>query len=114
MTGGTPPTAVTAEPAKPVELPPIVVRKDQAASVTKTSEGRVVEVNEAHGFVVIDRGSNEGVLLGMTVDILRGTTRVGRARVVRVRSSMAAGDLIRSETVGPVQVGDTVLLQHIY
>lgn len=95
-----------------VELPPIVVRKDQA-SVASTSQGKVVEVNDQHQFVVVDKGSQDGVLLGMTVEIVRGTNRVGRARVVRVRTSMAACDIIRSETVGPIQVGDAVILQHL-
>lgn len=96
---------------KPVELPPIVVRKDQT-SVAQTSQARIVELNEQHGFVVVDKGSNDGVRLGMSIEIFRGASRVGRARVVRVRSTMAACDIIRSETVGPIQVGDTVTLQH--
>lgn len=90
-----------------VELPPIVVRKDQAG-VASSVQGRVVEVNEAHQFVVVDKGSQGGILLGMTLNILRGTARVGRVRVVRVRPQMSACDIIRSDTVGPLQVGDAV------
>lgn len=103
--------AVAAPPAsthsQTVELPPIVVRKDQAG-VASAVQGRVVELNEAHQFVVVDKGSQDGILLGMTLDIVRGTARVGRVRVVRVRPQMSACDIIRSDTVGPLQVGDAV------
>jgi len=71
-------------------------------------QGRVVEVNEAHQFVVVDQGSQDGILVGMTLDIVRGTARVGRVRVVRVRPQMSACDIIRSDTAGVLQVGDAV------
>ena len=88
-----------------VELPPIIVRKDQAgmASVVR---GRVLEVNELHNFVVVDRGSMDGVRIGMTFDILRGSGPVGRATVVRVRPQLSACDILRAKTSGPIQVGD--------
>jgi hypothetical protein len=91
-----------------VELPPIIVRKDQAG-MTMAVRGRIVEVNDAYNFVVIDKGSSDGVRVGMTVDILRGNHTVGRATVVRVRPKLAACDLIRSQTPEPVQAGDVVI-----
>jgi hypothetical protein len=88
-------------------LPPIIVRKDHA-DVASVAQGRVVEVHEAQQFVVVDQGSQDGILLGMTLDVIRGAARVGRVRVVRVRPQMSACDIIRSDTVGPLQVGDAV------
>ena len=93
--------------SRTVELSPIIVRKDQAG-VASSVQGRVVEVNEAHQFVVVDQGREDGILLGMTLDVIRGTARVGRVRVVRVRPQMSACDVIRSDTVDPLQVGDAV------
>jgi predicted nucleic acid-binding Zn-ribbon protein len=91
-----------------VELPPIVVRKDQAG-MSMPIRGRVLEVNQAHNFVVIDKGTADGVHVGMVVDLVRGATPVGRATVVRVRPQLSACDLVRSRTPGPVQVGDLAL-----
>lgn len=91
-----------------VELPPIIVRKNRAG-MTLAVRGKVVEHNDAYNFVVIDQGSMDGVQVGMFLDIMRGSQRVGRAKVVRVRPKLAACDLIRSHTPGPVQMGDTVV-----
>ncbi|MBI2104259.1 MAG: hypothetical protein HYT90_01585 [Candidatus Omnitrophica bacterium] len=91
--------------AASVELPPIVVRKDQAG-VSAVVRGRLVEVNASHGFVVIDKGSLEGVRAGMGFDVLRGAQRVGRVTAVRVRPQLSACDIVGAKTAGSLQVGD--------
>lgn len=91
-----------------VELPPIIVRKDQAGT-SMPVRGRLVEVNEPHNFVIVDKGSVDGVRVGMTFDVLRGAGSVGRATVVRVRPQLSACDIIRSNTPGPLQAGDLVV-----
>lgn len=88
-----------------VELPPIVVRKDQAG-MTLAVRGRIVEVNAPHNFIVVDQGSQDGVHMGMGFDLIRGGATVGRATVVRVRPNLAACDLVRARTPSPPQVGD--------
>ena len=95
-----------------VELPPIVVRKDQPGMSTPV-RGRLVEVDETHQFVVVDKGSMDGVLLGMTLDVVRGMTPVGRVRVVRVRPKLSACDVIRSDTPGSLQVGDLAVQRNL-
>ncbi|MBI3331271.1 MAG: hypothetical protein HYZ96_04070 [Candidatus Omnitrophica bacterium] len=99
-----PPSAPMAM-AGSVELPPIVVRKDQAGT-SAVVRGRLVEVNALHGFVVIDQGSLEGVRAGMSFDVLRGAQRVGRLTALRVRPQLSACDIVRAKTPGPLQVGD--------
>ena len=88
-----------------VELPPIIVRSDQAGMLL-TVRARVLEVNDPHNFVVLDKGSEDGVRVGMTFDLLRGAGMVGKATVVRVRPQLSACDVIRSKTPGPLQIGD--------
>ena len=88
-----------------IELPPIIVRKDQAG-INSRVQGRIVEVNEPHNFVVIDQGQDNGVYLGMTFDIRRGPTTIGRATVIRVRPQLAACDIIRVNTSGSIVIGD--------
>jgi outer membrane murein-binding lipoprotein Lpp len=88
-----------------IELPPIVVRKDQSA-IASPVRGRLVEVNDSHNFVVVDQGSQDGVRVGMAFDIVRGASTVGRATVVRVRPNLSACDIVRAKTPGPLQSGD--------
>ncbi len=88
-----------------VELPPIIVRKDQAG-MSMPVRGRLVEVNDPHQFIVVDKGSQDGVHVGMVFNILRGSTTVGKVTVVRVRPQLSACDLLRAKTPGPLQVGD--------
>ncbi len=88
-----------------VELPPIIVRKDQAG-MSLPIRGRVVEINEPHNFIVVDKGSQDGVRVGSGFQILRGANPVGYATAVRVRPQLAACDVVRAKTPGQVQVGD--------
>ena len=88
-----------------VELPPIIVRKDQAG-MSMPVRGRLVEVNDPHQFIVVDKGSQDGVRVGMVFDIVRGSATVGRATVVRVRPQLSACDIFRAKTPGPLQIGD--------
>lgn len=88
-----------------VELPPIIVRKEQAGMAVPV-RGKVVEVNDPHNFVILDRGSVAGVRVGMTFDLMRGAGPVGRVTTVRVRPQLAACDVVRANTPGPLQVGD--------
>ena len=91
-----------------VELPPIVVRKGQGGASTAV-RGRLLEVNDTHGFVVLDQGSLEGVRTGMGFTVLRGGQRVGRVTAVGVRPHLSACDIVRAETPGFLQVGDHVV-----
>ncbi len=113
LTSGSPAFALAPTPTNPpptsiagtVELPPIIVRKDQAMIATPI-RGRLLEVSDEHNFVILDKGSQDGVQVGMTFDIVRGSSTVGRATVVRVRPKLAACDLVRDKSPGPIQPGD--------
>lgn len=96
--------AVSAIPGT-VELPPIIVRKEQAGMAVPV-RGKVVEINDPHNFVILDKGSVDGVRVGMTFDLMRGAGSVGRVTVVRVRPQLSACDIVRASTPGPVQAGD--------
>lgn len=88
-----------------VELPPIIVRNDQAM-MSLPIRGRLLEVNDPHHFVIVDKGGQDGVRVGMVFDIVRGASSVGRATVVRVRPQLSACDIIRAKTSGSLQAGD--------
>ncbi len=91
-----------------IELAPIVVRRAQA-EVMRSLQGRVVEVNEIHQFVVIDKGSEDGVQIGATFDVLRGGAMVGQIVVIRVQPRLGAAEIVPARTTGIPQVGDRVI-----
>ena len=103
----TPPTSASTVPGA-VELPPIIVRRDQAG-VSSILRGKVLEVNEPQNFIIMDKGSADGVRIGMVFNVLRGSGSVGRVSVIRVRPQLSAGEVIRSSTPGALQIGDTAI-----
>ena len=90
------------------ELPPIVVREDHGDAAVSV-RGRLVDVNEPQGFVVVDKGSSEGVRVGTEFEILRGTMTLGRVTVARVRPHLSACDVAHADASGPLQVGDVAV-----
>lgn len=94
--------------AQTVELPPIVVRKDRAGTGLPV-RAQVVEINDAHQFVVVDKGANDGVQVGMIFDVLRAGARVAQAVAVRVRPQLAACDLVTSHSPEFPRVGDVAI-----
>jgi hypothetical protein len=97
-------------PSGLVELPPIVVSTHSGgAGTSPTIRGRLLDVNPSHNFVVLDKGGQDGVRVGMRFDILRGGTPVGQASVVRVRPKLSACDIVRAKTSGRLEVGDNAV-----
>lgn len=98
-----------AAPGPTLELPPIIVRRD-GAGISGPVRGRLVEVNQPHQFIVVDKGAVDGVRVGMTFDVLRGSggETVAQATVVRVRPQLAACDFVGA-TGGAPQVGDVAV-----
>ncbi len=92
------------EPAV-VELSSVHVSREQDGLRSSVS-GQVVEVNAPHRFVIVNKGSNDGVEAGMVFNVLHDTVPVGQVRASRVRPGLTACDVITSAAV---QVGDVAL-----
>lgn len=93
-----------------VELPPIVVSSKHRVEPAGPVRARLVEVNQPYRFIVVDKGTEDGVRLGMTFDIVRGASAVvGQARVVQVRPSLAACDVVRMKSAEPPRIGDSAV-----
>lgn len=91
-----------------IELPPIVVRKGYAEAM-RSIRSRVVDANEEHGFVVLDKGSDDGIQSGMAFEILRGDQAVGQVTAIRVRSRLSACALVGSRSSSFPKVGDLAI-----
>jgi chaperonin cofactor prefoldin len=67
----------------------------------------IVQIDRGYGFITINAGNNRGVVSGATLDIRRGGTTVGQAKVTNVEPSYAIADLV-GVNAADVQVGDSV------
>ncbi len=95
--------AVNVGNVQPITLPDLTTNSPRAAG---SVQGTVVQVNEPYSFVIVDKGSEDGMQVGMGFDILRGSTVVGRATANRLRPRLTACDIVREQTSGSLQVGD--------
>ena len=73
--------------------------------------GRVLAVNRAYNFVVLNLGGRQGVVPNTEMLVLRGGSFIGRIRISSVEPATAIGDIITSSLARGVQVqpGDTVI-----
>lgn len=96
-----------------VELPPIVVSsksveggQDPNVNAAPGLSGSIVSVNNENNFVIVDIGQNQGVALGHSLTVYRGTEYVAGLEVIQVRKDIAAADIVKK--VSDIKVGDIV------
>ncbi len=91
------------------------LQQRDAEKTLKTSlrnlTGRVLAVNQAWNFVVLDIGDKKGVLANTELIVKRGTTGIGRVRITSVEPSSSIADIIPSSLVPGliIQPGDQVI-----
>ncbi len=73
--------------------------------------GRVLAVNQAYNFVVLDLGGRRGLEADTEMLVLRRGTLIGKIRVSSVEPATAIGDIVSSSLARGVQVqpGDVVI-----
>lgn len=104
--------AQSGAPANEVELPPIVVSADGQATHFNTGEtipgldGRIISINEANNFVIVDAGESAGVRLGDSLSVYRDAKYIARLEVIQVRKDISAADIKDQWT--KVKVGDLI------
>lgn len=109
---GNKPTASNApegRDAKNVELPPIVVKSEESSvNNLKVLSGKIIALNDANNFVVINLGENHGIAIGRKFDVSHNNVHVGRVEVVQTRKNICAADIVNLEPKRKIKVGDTV------
>ena len=84
-------------------------------------EGKILRVNEKWGFVVIDLGANNKMLVGdkkkeisvplkedEKMDVARGANYLGQIHIVKVADNCAIGDIVPESLSGKMKPGDKV------
>jgi soluble cytochrome b562 len=96
-----------------------VVRKieDRKKSFDRNSlVARVVAVNDAWGFVVIDAGQSSGINEATKLLVTRGTQTVGKLSIISVQGNRTVANIL-PETVArgmSIAPGDRVILENLY
>jgi hypothetical protein len=86
-------------------------KKRSAAGGDPGIRGRVLAVNQAYNFVVLNLGGRQGVEANTEMLVLRGGAFIGKIRISSVEPATSIGDIISSSLARGVQVqpGDTVI-----
>jgi archaellum component FlaC len=104
-----PETTEVAKASGSVDLPPIVVSSSSISPQVELPyalEGKILNVNREHEFVVIDLGRNKGLKQNMVFEVLRDGEPIGEVKVIQIREEIAACDII--ESLRPFELGDIV------
>lgn len=93
------------EPEEKVELEKIVVVPDEVP------EGRILSVDIATEFIIVNLGEKDGIERGNIMSVYRGKEYLGDVRITRVQPEMAAADLIPPFSSRLVRKNDQVLIK---
>lgn len=77
-----------AKAPKVFELEKIVVKP------TPVLAGKILEVNDEHGFVVVDLGKDDNINLGDILSVYRNDKFIGRAQVEKVKEEICAAAIL--------------------
>ena len=91
-------------------------KKDQDRTALKMRnglEGRILAVNQAWNFVVLNLGDKNGVVGNAEMLIKRGTQLVGKVRITSVEPSTSIADIVANSVPRglSIQPGDNVIYQ---
>ncbi len=81
-----------------------------ARLATDRPAGKVVTVDQAHRFIVIDIGQTQGVQAGENLAVYQDGRLLGEARIERVYQTLSAATVLSSDVIQRVQVGDAVFI----
>ncbi len=98
-----------------VELDKIVVTSSETTqAVSKSVEfitGKILKINKRNNFIIINVGSSSRVSGNQLVEIYRGKTFLGKAKITRVQTSMSVADILKPLSARNLRIGDKVIIK---
>jgi hypothetical protein len=98
-----------------VDLGSIKVNRDgqsvAAQPVSKKKEGRVLVVNQQHGFVVVDLGVPDGVNPKTRFTVTREGRKIALLTVIEIQDQMTACKIVSTEKHQKLEEGDAVAVE---
>lgn len=74
------------------------------------SDIKVMKVNQAHKFIVLNKGMIDGIKIGTVVDIMRNNSKIGRALINEVRELVSLAKIEEQYDGHFIEAGDMVQL----
>jgi DNA repair exonuclease SbcCD ATPase subunit len=84
-------------------------RLREAKAAPLELSGKVVALNKAWNFVVLDVGEQNQLVEGVDLTVYRGDSLIGKVRTVSVDAETAIADILPEWSKSEIQVGDQVL-----
>lgn len=94
--------------ARTVEMPGLLVKEGR--ETIPSFRGTILKVNPDYNFVVINRGSGDGVVAGAQFRVLDGDREIGGVTATRVLPDMTVADIDTARTRRQLRTGFTVLV----
>ncbi len=94
--------------ARTVDMPGLTVR-DRRPDLPSL-RGTILKVNRDYDFVVLNRGSGDGVHTGVRFRVLDGDREIGEVTATRVLPDMTVADINRARTHRQLRTGFSVLV----
>jgi vacuolar-type H+-ATPase subunit I/STV1 len=91
-----------------VEMPGLLVKDGREA--IPSFRGTILKVNPDYNFVVINRGSSDGVVSGARFKVLDGDREIGEVTATRILPDMTVADINTTQTYRQLRTGFTVLV----
>lgn len=84
-------------------------RRREAQTAPLELSGKVLAINKAWNFVVLDVGEENQLVEGIDLTVYRGDNLIGKIRTVSVDQDTAIADILPEWSQAEIQVGDQVL-----
>jgi len=83
--------------------------QDTSKSLPPGTVGKIVYINSAWGFAVVDLGSNQGAVLGAELMVHRGDTYLGKIRLSAIRDDVSIAEFLPGAQLDAIKENDDVL-----
>ncbi|GEM_PF-1730909 len=88
-----------------------VKRQDNTVRTATKKQGRVLAINEDHGFVVVDMGKVDGIKTGMDLYLKKNRETIATLSVLEVRDVMTACNIRNLKSGKKIEINDLVSVQ---
>jgi cell shape-determining protein MreC len=75
-------------------------------------QARVITADRTWNFVVLDAGSEQGMLKNAELLLARGNTLIGKVKITSVQKNQSVANLVQGWQVGAVTEGDLAIPAH--
>lgn len=90
------------------QLEKLSITQDTNRALPPGTVGKIVFVNDAWQFVIVDLGSNQGAVAGAELMVHRGDNYLGKIRLSAVRENVSIAEIV-SGSKGQIKENDDVL-----